>query len=185
MTRICKVISTNDPCDPCHPWLIPAFLAVRTAGAAEPESGSGSHLVARPGRNRPHTAVGATGATRCLPKRKSLYRKLLRFPTSLRAARNEARQQAVRCLGDRRGAYLDADPVTPGDLAATLFGRFGLDAGSVIRDLTGRPYRLASARLPERSSLYYLLSRSSCSNCVRSSTSTGWALGSWIKFFIS
>jgi hypothetical protein len=44
---------------------------------------------------------------------------------------------------DRIGAYPDADPVTPGDLAATLFWRFGLDPTTEVRDLTGRPYRLA------------------------------------------
>jgi hypothetical protein len=33
--------------------------------------------------------------------------------------------------------------VTPGDLAATLFWRFGVDPATEVRDLTGRPYRLA------------------------------------------
>ncbi len=50
---------------------------------------------------------------------------------------------AVYGASDRLGAYPAADPVTPGDLAATLFWRFGLDAATEIRDLTGRPYRLA------------------------------------------
>jgi hypothetical protein len=44
---------------------------------------------------------------------------------------------------DKIGAFPAADPVTPGDLAATLFWRFGLDLTADIRDLTGRPYRLA------------------------------------------
>jgi hypothetical protein len=44
---------------------------------------------------------------------------------------------------DRIGAYPALDPVTPGDLAATLFWRFGLDPEATIRDITGRPYRLA------------------------------------------
>jgi hypothetical protein len=44
---------------------------------------------------------------------------------------------------DKLGAYPNADPVTPGDLAATLFWRFGLDSASELRDLIGRPYRLA------------------------------------------
>jgi hypothetical protein len=47
---------------------------------------------------------------------------------------------------DKLGAYPDADPVTPGDLAATLFWRFGLDPESEIQDLTGRPYRLAEGK---------------------------------------
>jgi hypothetical protein len=44
---------------------------------------------------------------------------------------------------DRQGAFPAADPATPGDLAATLFWRFGLNPETEIRDLTGRPYRLA------------------------------------------
>ena len=44
---------------------------------------------------------------------------------------------------DRIGAYPALDPVTPGDLAATLFWRFGLNPDSTIRDVIGRPYRLA------------------------------------------
>jgi len=49
----------------------------------------------------------------------------------------------VHGASDRIGAYPAADPVTPGDLAATLFWRFGLDPATEVRDLTGRPYRLA------------------------------------------
>jgi hypothetical protein len=44
---------------------------------------------------------------------------------------------------DRFAAYPATDPVTPGDLAATLFWRFGLDPATELRDATGRPYRLA------------------------------------------
>ena len=44
------------------------------------------------------------------------------------------------------GAYPDRDPVSPGDLAATLFWRFGLDPTAEIRDLIGRPYRLAEGQ---------------------------------------
>jgi hypothetical protein len=47
---------------------------------------------------------------------------------------------------DKLGAYPETDGVTPGDLAATLFWRFGLDTEREIRDLTGRPYRLAEGR---------------------------------------
>jgi hypothetical protein len=50
---------------------------------------------------------------------------------------------SVYGASDAIGAYPALDPVTPGDLAATLFWRFGLDPGHSIRDLTGRPYRLA------------------------------------------
>jgi hypothetical protein len=44
---------------------------------------------------------------------------------------------------DKMGAYPDSDGVSPGDLAATLFWRFGLDPAQDIVDLTGRPYTLA------------------------------------------
>jgi hypothetical protein len=53
---------------------------------------------------------------------------------------------AVYGSSDKLGAYPDADPVTPADLAATLFWRFGLDPSSELHDLTGRPYRLAEGR---------------------------------------
>ena len=47
---------------------------------------------------------------------------------------------------DKLGAYPDSDAVSPGDLAATLFWRFGLDPAQEIVDLTGRPYTLAIGR---------------------------------------
>jgi uncharacterized protein (DUF1501 family) len=47
---------------------------------------------------------------------------------------------------DKLGAYPDADPVTPADLAATLFQRFGLDPAQEMNDLTGRPYKLADGQ---------------------------------------
>lgn len=50
---------------------------------------------------------------------------------------------AVYGASDRIGAYPALDPVTPGDLAATLMWRFGLEPEATIRDIIGRPYRLA------------------------------------------
>jgi hypothetical protein len=47
---------------------------------------------------------------------------------------------------DKMGAYPDSDAVSPGDLAATLFWRFGLDPAQEMVDLTGRPYALASGQ---------------------------------------
>ena len=47
---------------------------------------------------------------------------------------------------DKFGAYPDTDAVTPADLAATLYWRFGLDPAHEIRDLTGRPYKLADGQ---------------------------------------
>jgi hypothetical protein len=47
---------------------------------------------------------------------------------------------------DKLGAYPDTDGVSPADLAATLFWRFGLDPDTEIQDLAGRPYRLAEGQ---------------------------------------
>jgi hypothetical protein len=52
----------------------------------------------------------------------------------------------VHGASDRIGAYPDADPVTPGDLAATLYWCFGFDPGTEVRDVAGRPYRLAEGQ---------------------------------------
>jgi hypothetical protein len=49
----------------------------------------------------------------------------------------------VRGASDAEGAYPAEDPVTPGDLAATLYWRFGLDWKREMRDGTGRPYPAA------------------------------------------
>lgn len=45
---------------------------------------------------------------------------------------------------DKFGAYPDTNPVTPGDLAATIFWRFGLDPATELHDMSGRPQRLAT-----------------------------------------
>ncbi len=47
---------------------------------------------------------------------------------------------------DKIGAYPESDPVTPGDLAATLFDRFGVNPTTEIHDLTGRPWRIADGK---------------------------------------
>jgi hypothetical protein len=47
---------------------------------------------------------------------------------------------------DKFGAYPDTDAVTPADLAATLFWRFGLDPARELTDLTNRPYKLADGQ---------------------------------------
>jgi hypothetical protein len=44
---------------------------------------------------------------------------------------------------DKIGAYPATQPVTPADLAATIYWRFGLDPHAEIHDRTGRPWRLA------------------------------------------
>jgi hypothetical protein len=51
---------------------------------------------------------------------------------------------AVWGASDKIGAYPASDPVTPGDLAATIFWRFGLDPAAELHDTAGRPFRLAA-----------------------------------------
>ncbi|WP_165070715.1 DUF1501 domain-containing protein [Paludisphaera rhizosphaerae] len=50
---------------------------------------------------------------------------------------------AVHGVSDRFAAQPASDPVSPADLAATIFWRFGLDPACQIRDPEGRPFPLA------------------------------------------
>jgi hypothetical protein len=54
-----------------------------------------------------------------------------------------ARGGAVFGSSDRSGAFPSRDPVTPGDLAATILWRFGIDPATEVRDQLSRPYRLS------------------------------------------
>jgi hypothetical protein len=51
---------------------------------------------------------------------------------------------AVYGSSDKIGAYPASDPVTPGDLAATIFWRFGIDPATEVHDQLGRPHRVAT-----------------------------------------
>jgi len=51
---------------------------------------------------------------------------------------------AVFGASDKLGAFPASDPVTPGDIAATIFWRFGIDPETEVRDQLNRPHRLAS-----------------------------------------
>jgi hypothetical protein len=51
---------------------------------------------------------------------------------------------AVYGASDRIGAYPQSNPVTPGDLVATLFAALGVDPGGHFTDGTNRPYRIAT-----------------------------------------
>ena len=53
---------------------------------------------------------------------------------------------SVYGASDRIGAYPAADPVRPGDVAATIFWRFGIDPDLEVRDQTGRPFKLAEGQ---------------------------------------
>jgi hypothetical protein len=50
---------------------------------------------------------------------------------------------AVFGASDKLAAYPASDAVTPGDLAATIFWRFGVDPATEIHDSMGRPFRLS------------------------------------------
>ena len=47
---------------------------------------------------------------------------------------------------DRIGAYPETAPVTPADLAATIYTLFGIDPASEIHDPAGRPFRVAEGK---------------------------------------
>jgi hypothetical protein len=51
---------------------------------------------------------------------------------------------AIYGASDKLGAYPELNPVTPGDLAATVFWRFGLNLETELHDMNGRPFRLAA-----------------------------------------
>jgi hypothetical protein len=65
---------------------------------------------------------------------------------SLLLAGGGVRGGSVYGASDHIGAYPVLDPVTPADLAATIFWRFGLGPATEIRDQTGRPHRIANGR---------------------------------------
>jgi hypothetical protein len=50
---------------------------------------------------------------------------------------------AVHGRSNKIGAYPAEDPVTPADLAATIYWCFGLDPATEVHDQTNRPFRLA------------------------------------------
>ncbi len=62
---------------------------------------------------------------------------------SIALAGGGVRGGAVHGSSDRFAAYPASDPVTPADLAATIFWRFGLDPSSTIRDTQNRPFKLS------------------------------------------
>jgi len=57
---------------------------------------------------------------------------------------------AILGASDKIGAKPARDPVTPADLAATIYWRFGIDPTTEVHDLTGRPWRIADGQ-PMRS----------------------------------
>ena len=54
------------------------------------------------------------------------------------------RRGAVYGASDRHGAYPQTNPVTPGDLVATLFYALGVPVETHFTDLANRPYRIST-----------------------------------------
>jgi hypothetical protein len=54
------------------------------------------------------------------------------------------RRGAVYGASDRRGAYPQSNPVTPGDLTATMLSAIGIPAETHFTDLAGRPNRVTT-----------------------------------------
>ncbi len=65
---------------------------------------------------------------------------------SITLAGGGVRGGTIYGASDRLGAYPSQAPVTPADLAATIYWRFGLSPAAEIHDPTGRPHRLADGR---------------------------------------
>ena len=65
---------------------------------------------------------------------------------SLTLAGGGIRGGTVFGASDQLGAYPAMDPVTPADLAATIFWRFGLNPRAEVHDQIGRPHRLAEGK---------------------------------------
>jgi hypothetical protein len=53
---------------------------------------------------------------------------------------------AVYGSSDRIGAYPAVDPVSPDDVAATMFWALGIDPAIEVRDTLGRPLPIAAGR---------------------------------------
>lgn len=54
-----------------------------------------------------------------------------------------ARGGQVHGASDRHAAYLATAPVSPADLAATIYHALGIDCRTLVRDQVGRPYPLS------------------------------------------
>jgi hypothetical protein len=65
---------------------------------------------------------------------------------SVLLAGGRVRGGAVFGASDKIGAYPARDPVTPADVAATIFWRFGINPETEVRDQTDRPFRLADGQ---------------------------------------
>jgi len=53
---------------------------------------------------------------------------------------------AIHGSSDRLGAYPATDPVTPDDIAATMFWALGIDPATEVRDTLNRPHPIAAGQ---------------------------------------
>ena len=53
---------------------------------------------------------------------------------------------AIHGASDKQGAYPDRDPVTLGDIAATMYALLGIDPETQIYDRLDRPLPIAQGR---------------------------------------
>jgi len=62
--------------------------------------------------------------------------------------RNRELERSILLCGasDRMAATVTSDPVSPGDLLATVYRVVGIDPETTIHDLQGRPFPLVSGK---------------------------------------
>ena len=92
------------------------------------------------------TATAAVGALILLLLAERVFGLAVAFPGDWARAAAGVAGGAVYGASDRIGAYPNANPVTPGDLAATLFHALGLDPAGHFTDGTNRPYKIADGK---------------------------------------
>ncbi len=68
------------------------------------------------------------------------------FCYSVVMAGGGVRGGSIHGSSDKIGAYPETDAVTPADLSATLYWKFGIDPEREMRDLTDRPYKLSDGQ---------------------------------------
>ena len=75
---------------------------------------------------------------------------------------------AVYGASDRIGAYPATDPVTPDDVAATMFWALGIDPATEVRDTLDRPLPIAAGQADHQDLLVRVSLAESSGSRVRS-----------------
>jgi hypothetical protein len=58
------------------------------------------------------------------------------------------RQGYVHGATDRHAAYVTSNPVTPGDIVATIYQQLGIDPHLIVHDLNDRPIHVSHGGNP-------------------------------------